>query len=243
MKQKWISIAVALLAILSLSYAEPKKLDAKTLDELKKSHKVLNTPEVTLKEGLDLGSVYHLKVQHATPQGNALSYAFYDKSSKSIYVGRGYTKEGNMLNFPKDAKVIKEGVSYSYGSGKKEIYLITDPECSYCKKFEKATQGKLGDYTVHVILFPLSFHKNAPAMSEWIMQGKDGAEKQKRLQDITLNNSKEYQKLVSKEFKYSPAVKEKMDKAQAAFAELEARGTPAVFNEKFEPINWGKLAK
>jgi len=243
MKMKFMSIMVAVLATLSLTQAAPKILDTATLDKLKKSHKVLDTPEITLKEGLDLGSVYHLKVQHATPQGNALSYAFYDKTSKALYVGRGFSHEGGILQFPKDAKAIKEGVSFSYGKGAKHIYVITDPECRYCKKYEKATKDKLGDYTVHVVLFPLSFHKNAPMMVEWIMQGKDGAAKQKRLQDITLNDSKEYQKLATKEFKYSPAVQEKMDKAQVTFAELEARGTPAVFNDKFEPISWDQLIK
>jgi thiol:disulfide interchange protein DsbC len=230
-------IVVTTLVIVYTLSIHAKELSMSTLGKLKASHKTLNTPNVTIKAGVDLGSVYFLKILYTSPKGNKeISYAYYDKGNKNLYIGRGYDFEGNPVTLPKDSKAIKEGVSFSYGTGSKEIYVITDPECPYCIRFEKAIHGKLKDYRVHVILYPLSFHKKAPMMVEWIMQAKSDEAKYKRLSDLMFNNSKEYEKLKSADFSYSPQVKEKIQKAKIAFAELEARGTPAVFDEKFKPI-------
>ncbi|MBN2824903.1 MAG: thioredoxin fold domain-containing protein [Campylobacterales bacterium] len=243
--KKFIGVVLLLAGVLSLlSAKEPVELDKKILEEVKKSNAILNLKHISLEAGTDLGAVYYLKVLATSPQGDReLSHVFYDKTTKSIYIGQGFMADGTPLSFKKDAKVIQEGVSFSYGKGKKELYVITDPQCPYCVKFQKAMDGKLDDYTVHVILFPLSFHKKAPMMIEWIMQGKDDAEKNKRFNALLLDDSKEYLKLDKAGFKYSPSIEAKMKKATNAFAELEARGTPAVFDEMFMPVNWSKLTQ
>jgi len=238
MKQTLIGI----MMVLSLIHAKPAKLDATTLEEIKKGNEVLKNPNLTIKSGVDLGSVYFLKVAFTAPSGDVeLSRIFYDKANQNIYIGQGFTKEGAPMGFTKDVKAIQEGISFSYGKGSKELYVITDPQCPYCIKFEKAVHGKLKDYKVHVILFPLSFHKQAPMMVEWIMQGKDDEAKYQRLVDITVNGSKAYRKLIAKGFKYSADVNDKMQKAKIAFAELEARGTPALFDAQFRPVSAQKL--
>ncbi len=244
MKKKFL-LPLLMAAGLSTSlFAEQAKLDASTLDKLKENSLVLKQSNITLKEGIDLGTVYFLKLENQTQRGSMISFAFYDKQSGAIYEGRGFDKDGKQFVFPKDIQAIKDGICFSYGSGSKHIYLVTDPECPYCVKFEKATNGKLDDYTVHVILYPLPFHKNAPAMVEWIMQGKDDAEKRKRLEAITYSGSQEYRSIAgdaTKPFSYSPAVLEQVKKAQAATREIGARGTPAVFDENYNPIKWSDL--
>ena len=121
---------------------------------------------------------------------------------------------------------------------------MTDPECPFCTKFEKAISGKLDEYTVHVILFPLSFHKKAPAMVEWIMQGKDDVQKQKRFEEIMLKGSTQYEALIKddkKPFVYSAAVEEEMKKVDRAIMELNLRGTPAIYDANFNPLSQSQL--
>ena len=107
-------------------------------------------------------------------------------------------------------------------------------------KFEKEIAGKLDDYRVHVILFPLSFHKKSPAMVEWIMQGKDDAQKKERFEEIMLKGSTAYQTLIKdakKPFVYSEAVGQAMEKMDKAVLELSVRGTPAIYDANFEPVS------
>ncbi len=236
-------IAVLIVGMVSfLGANEPIVLDNKTLVEVKKSNKILNFDYITIQSGSDLGAIYYLKVLATSPNGDKeLSHVFYDKMSKNIYIGQGFDANGTPLSFKKDATLIKEGVSFSYGKGSKELYVVTDPQCPYCVKFQKAMEGKLDDYTVHVVLFPLSFHKKAPMMIEWIMQGKDDNEKNQRFNELLLKDSKAYLALDKADFKYSPSVEAKMKKATDAFTELEARGTPAVFDGAFKPFDWRAL--
>lgn len=222
------------------------KLDLVQLKEIGKSVKILNKPNLKIISGIDRGSIYFLKVKAISKRGNRVFDTFVDKQTGFVYFGSAYDKEGNPIMFPKDAKVIKEGVAFSYGTGKKELYLVTDPECPYCVKFEKAAVGKLDDYTVHVIFYPLKFHKNAPAMIEWIMQAKSDAEKQERITQITLKNATEYKALIKDEkkpFKYTSKTQKVVNKSLKAARELGARGTPTTYDEKFIKVPWVQLLK
>jgi thiol:disulfide interchange protein DsbC len=166
-----------------------------------------------------------------------------------LYIGNRYDKNGAKMMFqktPTSINTIKDGISFSYGNGKKEIYIITDPECPYCTKLEKALAGKMAEYTVHVILYPLAFHKNAPAMVEWIMQGKDDAEKKHRMEELMVKDSKDYKTLLAKKgttFKYTDAVKIKINNAKKTAKVLGMTGTPSVYNAQYNKINWKTLIR
>jgi len=62
-------------------------------------------------------------------------------------------------------------VAFSLGKeGTPALYVITDPDCPYCVKFEQKTLDKLAkNNRVHVILTALSFHPDSPAKIEDIM--------------------------------------------------------------------------
>ena len=208
--------------------------------ELKKMNAVLQDPVLMIKGAIEKPESYILKIEARSPQGSQFITAILNKKTSEIYIGSAYDKEGNAIFFPKDVKAIQEGVAFSYGKGSKEIYIVTDPECPYCSKFEKAAAGKLEDYKVHVILFPLSFHKKSPAMVEWIMQGKDDAEKKERFDEILLKGSTQYQVLIKdakKPFVYSETVGKAMQKMDQAVMELSVRGTPAIYDANFEPLS------
>ena len=238
------TIAITILAT-GVSAADVM-LDTEKLKEFKANNKALQKPMLTIKEGMDKESVYFLKIEKKFKKGTRIITAFVDKKTGAVYFGSGYDREGKKMAFPKDEKVIKEGISFSYGQGKKEIYLATDPECPYCVKFEKAAKGKLKDYTVHVLLYPLPYHKKAPAMVEWIMQGKTDVEKKERMEKVMLERSLEYKSLMpkgKKAFIYTPATKALLVKTKKAAAELGVRGTPATFDAAFEPMIRSNLLK
>lgn len=219
-------------------------VDPAKLKEIKTKNKVLQDPVLHLSGAIEKPESYVLKLEARTPNGSQIIPAFLDKSSSELYMGTAYDKEGTPIVFPKDLKVIQEGVAFSYGKGNKDLYIVTDPECPYCSRFEKAAQGKLDDYRVHVILYPLSFHKKAPAMIEWIMQGKGDEERKKRFEALMLKGSTAYQSLIKDPkapFVYSPAVAQTMKKVDRTVMELNVRGTPAIYDENFNPVSQPQL--
>ena len=236
----------AMATLMSMSMATNTVLDKSQFSELKKMNIVLQDPVLSIKGAIEKPESYILKLVAKSPQGSQLITAFLNKKTSELYIGSAYDKEGVPILFPKDATAIKEGVSFTYGTGSKEIYLVTDPECPYCTKFALAATGQMDDYTVHVIFFPLSFHKNSPAMIEWIMQGKDDVEKKKRYDEIMLKNSTKYSVLhkdETKPFFYSSKVQEKIEKGQEATLELNVRGTPMLFDADFNPLAIDQVIK
>ncbi|KYJ86413.1 thioredoxin fold domain-containing protein [Sulfurovum riftiae] len=242
---KHLLLAIVAIATFTGTLFSSDIIEDKTkLEALKKLNKVLEDPVLTIKAAIEKPQNYLLKIEAKGSRGSQLLTAFLDKSSSELYIGSAYDKEGKEILFPKDAETIKEGVAFSYGKGSKEIYVVTDPECPYCGRFEKAAEGKLDDYTVHIILFPLSFHKKAPVMVEWIMQGKDDAERKARFEKLMLKGSTAYKDLhkdAKKPFKYSAQTQKEMERSDKAVMELNVRGTPAIYDENFNPVSQAEL--
>jgi len=238
------SVIFTILLIFTTSHAIEIITDPTKLQDIKIKNKVLQDSVLDMLGAIETPNNYILKIEARSPSGSQLLSAILDKQTNELYIGTAYDKEGKAIVFPKDEQVIKDAVSFSYGTGSKEIYIVTDPECPYCTRFEKAVHGKLNDYTVHVILFPLSFHKKAPVMVEWIMQGTNDADKKKRFEEIMLNGSTQYQALIKddkKPFAYSAAVAEEMKKVDRAIMELNLRGTPSIYDANFKPVSQSQL--
>ncbi len=70
-------------------------------------------------------------------------------------------------------------------NAKLKLAVFTDPECPYCRKFEKELANLKG-VTVYSFLFPLSFHKHAKRWSSAIWCAKD---RHKMMTDIMVNNA------------------------------------------------------
>ena len=140
--------------------------------------------KATFKDGFYL-------IEIDTPKGKALLYVTKDK--KYTIIGRVIDKNGKPLipNFPKNTKIIKEGVLFTFGEGNKDIYIVTDPECPFCRMMEKQKKEILKkNYRVHVILMPLPFHKDAKAMSYYILAGKTRKIKKSSTRTWSKGNSK-----------------------------------------------------
>jgi thiol:disulfide interchange protein DsbC len=234
------------VAFLMLLNANELMVDKSKFQDIKKINKVLQDPVLTIKGAIEKPESYVLKLEAKTPRGSQNITAYLNKRTAELYMGSAYDKDGKPILFPKDKKVVQDGVAFSYGKGSKEIYLITDPECPYCSKFEKAVHGKLSDYTVHVILFPLSFHKKSPAMVEWILRGKNNADRKSRFEKIMLKGSSKYRKVIKnkkKPFAYSKDVKEYIEKSTKASRELNMRGTPALYDANLNPLSQEEILK
>ena len=96
-------------------------------------------------------------------------------------------------------------------------------------------------YNAKFILMP--FHADATEKSYWILSAKTEKEKAERMKLVM--NGKD---LAWKNYKPSKEEKIKLDmlikKSEDAAAELEATGTPALFDSEFKPIkNWPALMR
>jgi thiol:disulfide interchange protein DsbC len=129
---------------------------------------------------------------------------------------------------------------FTFGKGNKDLYLVTDPECPFCKMMEQQKKDIIEkNYRVHVILYPLSFHKNAKAMSYYILAGKTDEERAKRLKEVLSGSNawKNYKPTKEEVAKYE----KELENSKKAVEELGARGTPSLFDENFKPVNWTTL--
>ena len=236
---------IILSGLLTLSlFASDKMLSKIEINNVLKSTPIYNQLAPQLKKGkikvkaTKKDGFYIIELD--TPRGKGLLYVTANK--KYTILGRILKRNGQMLipNFPKHAEIIKKGVMFTFGKGKKNIYLVTDPECPFCREMEREKRNLLTkDYTVHVILMPLPFHKYAKPMSYYILAGKTDQEKAKRLQQTLLggNEWKNFHPTKEQIKKFNA----ELAKAKKAANELGAQGTPSVYDKNFNPISWPTL--
>lgn len=84
--------------------------------------------------------------------------------------GRNLTREADQaLNrfTPEEMKQLDALTGFTIGKSAKVLYLVTDPQCPYCKKAEKLLEqlADKGELSVKFLLFPLKFHKGAKEQS------------------------------------------------------------------------------
>lgn len=191
----------------------------------------------------DEGNVYLLKGEPTqVPEGQSKQpFDFYvTKDKKILITGDGiYTRTHEKVGFPLDKNIIEGKEAFSYGTGSKVLYVFTDPQCPYCKQFEKKMETLKDKYTFKIYLFPLPFHAEAIPMSEWILKGKDGNQMGERLIAIA-NGSTEYKNpmLNPDEEKQLTA---KIERQKNIAQEAEIRSTPTVLDSELNKINWSTL--
>ena len=78
---------------------------------------------------------------------------------------------------PDDMKALSAFTAFKIGKGK-VVYLVTDPQCPYCKKAEETIvpMAEAGQLELRVILFPLPFHQGAKEESISIICDNKGIE-------------------------------------------------------------------
>jgi len=149
------------------------------------------------------------------------------------------TDSGVEVKAPISMDDVKGFEQFTYGTGATEIFVFTDPECPYCKKFEQQWEGLKDKYTMRVFMYPLSFHKKAVPMTYWILDGKTDEEKAQRLLAIA-NGSTEFER-------FNPTLDQKrefakeLDKVKSIAQKNGITGTPTVLDGNGERMNWTQL--
>jgi len=240
---KKILVSITLAASL---FAFDKVLPQNKTMEILKSTPIYNQIASLIKKGkiktkAALKDNFYI-IEITTSKGKGLIYVTKDK--KYTIIGKVLKQNGQMLvpNFPKNAEIIKKGVMFTFGEGKKDIYIVTDPECPFCRMMEKQKKDILEkNYRVHVILMPLPFHKKAKAISYYILAGKNNKEKAKRMQEVLegSNTWKNYHPTKEEIAKFN----KELELSKKAAQELGAHGTPSIYDKNFNPIPWPSLGE
>jgi thiol:disulfide interchange protein DsbC len=220
-------ISTSLNAATQLSQSEIKQIE-----ELELFKRV----PISVNKAYDLKDFYLLKV---TIQGNP-DEVYLTKDKKNLIAGDVInTKTGAKLEAPADVSGLAGKEAFTFGSGKDEYFLFTDPECPYCKKFESYFPQIEKNVKIRVFYYPLDFHVNAKDMSMYVMSKKTNAEKIKTMLSIDVNDEGYKNRKYSKE---QLAQLEASLEAQIAIAqELDVRGTPAVFDKQGNKVSWPNM--
>ncbi len=232
-----ITKSILLLLALVSSVSALEKLspnEIKSIQELQ----LLQRAKVTVKQGYDTGSLYLLKI---LVQGRN-DKIFLTRDKKYLITGDVIsTKDGQPLDVPADLSNSIGKEAFTFGTGKDEYILFTDPECPYCEKFEKHFPKISNKVKIRIFYFPLDFHKNAKAISLYVMSQKT----QEAKVNAMLHTDKDTAAFKYK--KYKKGELEKLEKhlnIQLEVAkELGIRGTPSVYDKDGNKIVWSDMLK
>ncbi|PPK61530.1 thiol:disulfide interchange protein DsbC [Malaciobacter marinus] len=235
---KILKLSLLVFSFLSVLNAyEPKEV---TKEEIKQINNLnlLQKADIKVNKAFDMGSIYILdSIIQGKPQE-----LFLTKDKKVLIAGNVMdVNSGDAITLPVDLSNTIGKEALTYGSGKDEYILFTDPECPYCKKLESFFPKLEKHVKIRVFFFPLSFHNNARDLSIYFMSKNTNEEKIKAM----LNTNAD-----SKEFKNRKISKDELAKLEKSLEEqmiiaqkLNIRGTPTLFNKDGKKIVWVELLK
>ncbi|WP_165873584.1 DsbC family protein [Parasulfuritortus cantonensis] len=114
-----------------------------------------------------------------------------------------------------DSLPFDQSITIVKGDGKRKMAVFSDPDCPYCKKLEHEL-AQLDNVTVHVFLYPLPMHADAPHKARLVWCSADRA---KAWQDLMLNGKVPD----GKDDCQTP-----LDAVEALGQKLNIQGTPAI---------------
>ncbi|MEV9477575.1 hypothetical protein ACOTVS_11155 [Aliarcobacter butzleri] len=94
---------------------------------------------------------YTAKGLQETNQGKR-SFDFITNKEVVIFGSAYNLTSGEYLNVKFDFNKLKKSANYSVGNGKKEFFLVTDPECPFCQNLEEKLKLLKDKATIHVLL-------------------------------------------------------------------------------------------
>jgi len=233
MKKKLLVSLFVALGMYSYSSAEILGL----VDDSTKS-KIENLPIIKKQGNMKIetarfnGDLYvvNFKIDKGERSQNLVLYV--TKNFKNIISGNALnSKTGQPLLIPKDVSVLKEKEDFTYGTGDKVFYLFTDPECPYCKEFEKHLPQIKDKIKVKFFFYPLNFHENAEEMSKYIM-----SQKNKKFEKLLNIEKEDY-----KSAKYPQAIEKKLQEHKEFASKLGVKGTPSILDEDGRAVSWINL--
>lgn len=113
------------------------------------------------------GDLYEVVLRGA----NGVQILYVDSEAGVILSGQAFdAKSGRNLTAERSRKLaaikwsslpFDDAITIVRGNGRRKIAVFTDPNCPYCKRFEKDL-AKLDDSTVHIFLFPVIKPESVP---------------------------------------------------------------------------------
>lgn len=228
---KTIFIALTLVTVANAA-SKISSADIKEIESLR----LFQSAQVKVKDGYDADSVYQLNV---TVKGKA-DKVFLTKDKKYLIAGDVIsTENGQPLEVPVDLTPTVGKEAFTFGKGKDEYVLFTDPECPYCKQFEAYFPQIEDKVKIRVFYFPLDFHKNAKDISLYIMSQKSYEDKVKAMIGTTKDTPAFKNRKISKD--ELAKLEKQLESQLKVAAELGIRGTPSVFDKEGNKVSWAAM--
>src|SRR5574344_2159519 len=226
-------IFLSLLLVLNLE-AKEKELTNKQMLEFE-SLELFKKAGIKVEKAYDIGSLYLLSI---VVQGNK-DEIFLTKDKNYLISGAVInTTNGMQMKAPVNLAILKDKEAFTYGNGKDEYILFTDPECSYCKKFESYFPLLKDKVKIKIFFFPLDFHENAKDLSFYIMGQKTNNQKIDAMFEFNIGD--DLSKI--KNLKYSKNELNKLEKKLNEHIELgiglDIQSTPTLFDKDGNSIVW-----
>lgn len=257
MKISKITGLLFLSSVLAFSGFSADKLSQADIKSIVDKSDVFKNPTLKIINGVDRGDYFQLKIEAAGGNGNVqVMDAFVLKKGGEAFFGGGYKKNGEKLLMEIDKSVIQEGISFSFGKGKRHLYVMTNPDCPHCVDFEKKLEPVINtlenDFTVHVTVLNERSKKTA-----FILSGKNDVDKRERMHAVMAGgkykgvsglDKKNWRTIdLGKEFGFTRADQEKVSKeilkGNAFAKEIGVTSTPSVYTADFQGIRWDVLIK
>lgn len=198
---------------------------------------------VKVKGVQEYGDLYVLDGYVSTRQGMKNITFTVTKDLKYTFYGTAFdNKRGEEIIFKKDMGPYIQKANFTYGTGKDEYLVFTDPQCPYCVKFEEALkQRNLEDKVkIHYFLFPLSHHGDAQDMSRFILNQSSNKMKLSALHDISVRKVDLF-----KGVKYGSEKLQELDAVirqnSAIVEKLGVMGTPTLIDSNGQKVNIGEF--
>ncbi len=143
-------IAASLLACLSASAQEAtiRKNLGERIPQLQKIDEVTESPMPGLFEIRVNGS----EIYYTDAKGNYLVQGNLIDTKQRRNLTEERVDKLTAINF--DALPLKDAFTIVRGDGKRKLAVFEDPNCGYCKKFERDLQ-KVNNVTIHMFLYPI----------------------------------------------------------------------------------------
>lgn len=230
-------ISFILLFISTTLFADIKELSINETSNLAQLE-LLKKDNIKILKAYDIGSLYILKIDI---QGNK-DEVFLTKDKKYIISGTVVDTSNSMLvTLPVDLTPTKDKEAFTYGTGKDEYVLFTDPECPYCKKFESYLPQIKDKVKIRVFFYPLEFHQNTKDLSFYILNQKTTTQKIDAFYEFNIGDNLDKIKNIKynkdEQTKLEKQLQEQIDIA----SKLDIQGTPTIFDKDGNNIIWVNL--
>jgi thiol:disulfide interchange protein DsbC len=145
---------VSLLALAALSMNTTFAQEATLRKNL--SERLPNLPKIDEVSKTPMNGLYELRMGNEVMYSDAEGSFLIQGSLIDVKQKRNLTEERveKLSAIPFDQLPMKTAFTQVRGNGKRKLAVFADPNCGYCKRFEKDLQ-KLDNVTIHHFLYPI----------------------------------------------------------------------------------------